>query len=248
MTNPSYPPLDTLKPVAPDLWIVDSILHHGLGPTLPIRMTVARLPGGALWLHSPTPCTVPLRAELNRLGPVRHLVAPNIAHWTLLREWQSAYPDALTWSAPGLRERRQVRRSGLRLDRDLGNTPPESWGDAFEQVVVPGGLGFHEVAFHHRPSRTVILTDLVLNLEPQKLPWAERLALRLAGATAPDGRAPIYLRAVVRAGGAPARRAAAHILSWSPERVLFTHGLPFERDATAQLRRSLRWLLPVPGR
>ena len=58
------------------------------------------------------------------------------------------------------------------------------WAADIRQVVVPGGLSFREVAFFHGTSRTLILTDLVLNLEPGKLPPLMRPLLRIAGATA----------------------------------------------------------------
>ena len=47
-----YPPLDTLKHVAEDIFIVDSLLPGALGHLLPVRMTVVRLHGGDLLLHS----------------------------------------------------------------------------------------------------------------------------------------------------------------------------------------------------
>ena len=37
-----------------------------------------------------------LIAALQPLGPVRHLVAPNIAHWTYVAGWQARFPDAVT--------------------------------------------------------------------------------------------------------------------------------------------------------
>src|SRR3712207_4556325 len=95
MASPSvtYPPLDTLKPVADDLWIVDSGPQH-MGISLPVRMTVIRLRNGDVLLHSPTRYVEALRQEIEALGPIRHLVAPNIAHWTHLREWQTRCPGA----------------------------------------------------------------------------------------------------------------------------------------------------------
>lgn len=239
----TYPPLDVLKPVAPDLWIVDSGPLHAFGLTLPVRMTVARLDTGETWLHSPTRFSFELRAAIERIGPIRHVVAPNAAHWLYVKQWQDHCPDALTWAAPGLRERGQVRRSGVRLDTDLGDRAPEAWEGEIDQKVVPGGLGFREVACFHRPSRTLLLTDLVLNLEAEKLPPLTRFAMRLAGTLAPDGRAPAQLRAVVKLNRREAARAARHLVAWAPERVMVTHGLPIERDATARLRHSLRWLL-----
>lgn len=242
-----YPPLDTLKPVAENVWIVDSG-PLGRWMRLPVRMTVVRLGSGALWLHSPTRSTPSLRAELAALGPVAHLVAPNSAHWMFAAEWQRACPDAATWAGPGLRERAAVRKSGLRLDGDLSDAPPPVWSDEIDQVVVPGGLGFREVVFLHRPSRTLVLTDLVANLEASRLPLAARTFAGLVGALAPNGRAPIYLRMVVKLRREDAAAAAIRMIGWGPERVIFAHGAWFARDGTAQLRRALDWLVEEPGR
>ena len=150
-----YPPLDTLKPVADNLSIVDSG-PLGSWMRLPIRMTVIRLSSGALWLHSPTRLTPGLRSEIDALGAVGNLVAPNSAHWMHLEAWQRGYLNATTWAAPGLRDRKAVKDAGVRLDSDLSDTPPDAWTDEIDQIVVPGGAGFREVAFLHRPSRTLV--------------------------------------------------------------------------------------------
>ena len=238
-----YPPLDTPKPFAPpDLFIVDSLLPSALGRVLAARMTVIRLPGGDLLLHSPTRFSPALLRRVEQLGRIRHFVAPSFAHWIFLPEWQRACPEATVWAAPGLRRRAQVRRSGLRLDHDLPDGTPEAWGGAMSVVIVPGGLGFHEAALFHAPSRTLVLTDLVLNLEPERLPAMLRPLIRAFGSMAPDGMPPPYLRALVRLRGRAASHAASRLLALRPERVVFAHGRCFEQDATEALRRSLRWL------
>jgi hypothetical protein len=62
----TYPPLNTLKAVASEVWIVDGpIIRFGLPwmkLSFPTRMTVIRLGSGELFLHSPTPL-VPARTE-----------------------------------------------------------------------------------------------------------------------------------------------------------------------------------------
>ncbi len=242
-TQAGYPPLDVPKPVADDVLIVDSVMPGLVGKVLPVRMTVMRLPDGGLLLHSPTRYSIPLKQALEKIGPIRHLVAPNFAHWIFLQDWQRACPDATTWAAPGLRERSQVQASGVRLDHDLSDAAPAEWGGAVGVTTVPGGLGFHEVALFHRPTRTLVLTDLVLNLEPGKLPAALRPLARLFGMTAPQGMAPPQLRGIVKLDRAEAARSASRLLKLEPERVIFAHGRWFERDGTAALRRSLRWLL-----
>lgn len=239
----TYPPLDVLKPVAENVWIVDSGPQDVGGLPLPVRMTVIRFGNGDVWLHSPTRFNAELRREIETLGPIRYLVAPNVAHWTHLKDWQRSCPAATTSAAPKLRRRAQVQASGLRLDHDLTDAPPEEWGGEIEQVVVPGGAGFREVAFFHRPTRTLILTDLVQNLEPEKLPLGTRLFAKLTGAQAPDGKAPTYLRLVIRLRRTEAKKAISRIVAWNPERVIFSHGRWFDRDGATALRRAFAWIL-----
>jgi hypothetical protein len=243
MADVTYPPLDVLKPVAPDVWVVDSGPMKAMGVIpIPLRTTVIRLPQDGMMVHSPSRLTPDLRRQIEEIGPIRHLVAPNIAHWTYLKDWQQALPEATTWAAPNLRKRAQVRASGLRLDHDLGNPPPESWPLDLEQIAVHGGASFCEVALHHRPSKTLILVDLVQNLEREKLPLLLRPFAAAAGVLAPEGRAPAYLRAIVTLGGKQAREAGQRLVALRPERVIFAHGRWFDRDAAASLERSLRWL------
>lgn len=238
-----YPPLDVPKQVADGVFVIDSVLPGLLGRVLPIRMTAIRLPGGGLLLHSPTPYSLSLNVALQAIGPIRHLVAPSFAHWSFLDAWQRACPAATTWATPGLRKRAQVRRSDLRLDRDLGEIPPPEWGDVLELTTIAGGAGFRETALFHTPTRTLVLTDLAMRLEPEKVPAVMRPLLRLFGTLAPDSMPPPYLRAIVKMGQPEAGSAALRLVGFQPERVIFAHGAWFQRDATAELRRSLRWLI-----
>jgi hypothetical protein len=205
-------------------------------------MTVLRLSSGDLWLHSPTRFTAALKAQLEQQGRISHLIAPDIAHWSFLQDWQNSLPNALTWAAPGLRERQQVQKMGIRIDHVLSDASPPEWASEMEQITVRG-LGFREVDFFHGPSRTLIMTDLVQNLETQRLPVATRIFARLNGVAAPNGRAPIYLRLIVKANKRDAAQAAARLVDWQPERVIFSHGRWFDRDGTKALKRSLDWLI-----
>ncbi len=49
-----------------------------LGLHLGTRMTVVRLSGGGLLLHSVVPMTGPLRNEVEALGTVQHIVLPDL--------------------------------------------------------------------------------------------------------------------------------------------------------------------------
>lgn len=239
----TYPPLNVLKLVADGVWIVDSGPFKALGVPLPLRMTVVRLADGGLLLHSPTDYSADLHVALEKIGPVRHLVAPNIAHWSFMPDWQSHCRDVVTWGVPGLASRRPVRKSGLRLEKVLGAEAPPEWAGQIDQIMIPGAAGFHEVAFFHRHTRTLILTDIVQSLEAAKLPASIRPVAKLLGNLAPENRAPLYLRLVIQAKYRAASKAAKALVALAPDRVIFSHGAWFETDAAAALRKSMSWLL-----
>jgi hypothetical protein len=80
----TYPPLNTLKPVCENVWIVDGpIIRFGMPwpkRSLPTRMTVIRLRSGDLFIHSPTPLVASLKAEIEREGNPRFIIGPNRLH------------------------------------------------------------------------------------------------------------------------------------------------------------------------
>lgn len=240
-TEVAYLPLDTLKPLAQDVWTVDGAPIAPMGITLPVRMSVIRLENGDLLLHSPIRYTPELAEALEAIGPIRHLVAPNVAHWTFVKAWQDAYPQATTWGVPGLRNRRQVRHAGLRIDRDLQEAPEPEWAGELEQAIVPGAAGFREAVFFHTQSRTLLLVDLVQNLQPEKLPPLTRVAMGAAAAT--EGTTARYLRAVIRWNKEEAAAKIRRLIDLNPERVVVAHGAIFDRNGADCLRRAFRWLL-----
>lgn len=237
----TYPPLDQPKPLGQDLWIVDSGPISAMGMQLPVRMTVLRLSDGSVLLHSPTRNTPELAQAIEGIGPVRHLVAPTIAHSSFLTEWQLACPAAKVWAVPGLRDRAQVRRSGVRIDADLGHIAPVEWADVVEQGLVYGAGGFCEAWFFHRPSRTLLLADLIEHLEPAKLPPLTSLLMRASAAT--HATTGLHVRAVLLLKKGEARKAVRRMIATDPQRVVFSHGMFFGEDASKRLRRAFAWLM-----
>jgi hypothetical protein len=238
----AYAPLGVPKAVAPDLWIVDGpeILFGYLGIRLPFptRMTVVRIDGG-LWLHSPIALTDPLCEALAVLGPVRFLIAPNTLHYWWIADWKRRFPDAVVHAVPGLAER---AKRPVPIDHVLGDQPPPDWAGTIDQAVVLGSL-LNEVAFFHRPSRSLILTDLIENFEPARTRrWWLRWLLRLSGAADPDGKAPFDMQFTFRRQKSALRAAVERMIGWNPERIILAHGRWYERDGVAELKRAFRWV------
>jgi hypothetical protein len=240
----SYEPLNQLKPVAGEVWIVDGpeidLRYAGLNLPFPTRMTVVRLADGGLWLHSPTEPKPALIEHVKALGSVRHLVAPNTLHYWWLAEWHALFPEAQVHAVAPLAAR--TKRDLPSFDV-LTDEPDRAWLDQIDQVVVAASL-LTEAAFYHRHSHTLILTDLIENFEPKRVHSSGlRLLMWLFGATDPDGKAPYDMQLSFWRYRKRVRAAVELMIGWAPERVIFAHGRWYESNGVAELRRAFRWVL-----
>ena len=241
----TYPPLNTLKPIAENVWIVDGpIIEFGMPwPKMgfPTRMTVIRLADGKLFIHSPTPLEASLKSEIEAIGTPGYVVAPNRIHYWWVPEWRAAYPAASVFLAPRVRE-----QAGERIAfpaEEITGTSGFPWDEEIATLPVSGDF-MSEIVFFHRKTRTLILTDLIENFEHEKLPNPlMRLLTRLGGVQAPDGQMPRDMRLTYRHNTAGLRDAVETMIGWNPARIVIAHGRWFAADGTAELRRAFRWLL-----
>ncbi len=226
-----------LRPFGPEIWLADGAETQVIGFRYPTRMAVIRLAGGGLLIWSPVALSEPLRRELQDLGEVLYLVAPNSLHHLFLGEWREAYPQARLYGAPGLGR----RRPDLVIDTELGDAPPLAWDGDLDQVVVLGNRITTEVVFFHRASGTALFTDLLQQFPPGWFRGWRALIARLDLMTAPEPSTPRKFRAAFvdrRAGRAALRR----ILDWPASRVVMAHGQPVEQGGQAFIARAFRWL------
>jgi hypothetical protein len=176
----SNPQGTTLTQIADNVYLAE----RSFFPTLPgltstdvgCKMVVVRLKSGSLWVHSPVAYDAAMRKELSALGEVKHWVTSNTEHQKWAPEWARELPDACSWACPGLRESKPhigwKRSLEELLDAPNGLTskvPPTQWEGEIElcwmrdQVPLLGKPFFNEVVFCHRPSSTLIVTDLWWN-------------------------------------------------------------------------------------
>ncbi|PAN18696.1 hypothetical protein GQ55_3G209100 [Panicum hallii var. hallii] len=138
-----------------------------------IRMTVIRLKSGGLWVHAPIAPTkecIQLLKELD--APVEHIVLPTFAyeHKIFVGPFSRKFPKAQVWVAP----RQWSWPINLPLEffgifrakplKDEDDATP--WAAEIEQKVLSSpevGIGpYVEVAFYHKPSKTLLVTDAVI--------------------------------------------------------------------------------------
>ncbi|KYC44203.1 hypothetical protein WA1_00505 [Scytonema hofmannii PCC 7110] len=241
-----YQPINTLKPVDENVWIVDgSIVRMAMyGTTIPFstRMTVVRLNNGELWCHSPIELTQALKTEIDALGSVRHLISPNKIHYAHISTWVKAYPEATAWASPGVQKRATQQKIQVTFSADLANEPPSQWANEIDQLIFRGSRFMDEVVFFHRKSATLILADLIENFEPNKVSQTFRWLLKLAGSTDPDGKAPLDLRLTFWGRKNQACQCVEQMLQWEPEKIILSHGRWYASNGAAELRRAFRWL------
>ena len=238
-----YEPLNTLKEVAGDIWVIDGPAIRFYGMPFSTRATVVRLTSGEVWVHSPTFLTEALHSEVAALGPVAHLVAPNWIHYAYVNEWQVAFPQAVSWAAPGVAARAKSRGMQVSFDHDLGAGPQAPWQRQIDQLIVEGSNAHREAVFFHETSKTLILTDLIENFELKNVAWWMRPVFRLAGIADPNGQMPRDMRATFRGHRDLLRAAVQRMIDWGPDRIILAHGRWYETGGVDELKRAFRFVL-----
>jgi Domain of unknown function (DUF4336) len=200
-------------------------------------MAVIRLSNGDLFIWSPTQLTASLKADLEALGQVRHIVAPNSLHHLFLPEWKRAYPAAQLYAPPRLRRKRE----DIVFDADLGSASIPDWAGEIDQVVMQGNLITTEVVFFHVRSGTVIFADLIQQLPVNLISGWRSVLAKLDLMTEHEPSVPRKFR-IAFVNRRAARVSLEHILAWPAERILMAHGSPVEDNARTYLRRAFGWL------
>ncbi len=188
------------------------------------RMTVLELDGGVL-VHSP------VAVEPAAIGQPRWVLAPNLFHHLHVGPWLDAGCEG--WAAAGVAD----KRSDLRFHGvvEPGRQP---FGPDVELFALQCFPFSNEVVVHHRPSRTLVVTDLVFHLAPTA-PWLTRAAFRcLCGY--PGCKTTLVERLGMRR--ALARQEIGALLALDFDRLVVAHGEVIESGGRQALAGAFSWL------
>jgi Domain of unknown function (DUF4336) len=169
------------------IWTFDQV-QGILYVVVPIRMTVVKLASGGLLVYAPVAPTGECLALVNELvaihGDVKYIILPTISgleHKVFVGPFARAFPQAQVWVTPdqwSFPVNLPLSWLGLPLGRthilpvDSGQTP---FGDEFDYAILDtidlGPGQFAEVAFFHRKSRTLLVTDSIvsISIEPPSI-------------------------------------------------------------------------------
>lgn len=156
-----------IRKIDENLWVLDS--HFvALGCKGSIRMTIVKTAQGLL-LHSPVDLSPADIKDIDALGEVKHIIAPNLFHHMHFATCAKHFPSATCWTAQGLAE----KVKNLPLHKILNASTPIFDSDDISQIEIYGHKLKETVFFHHATS-TLITADFLYNYQAEQY-WAEKI-------------------------------------------------------------------------
>ena len=219
-------PTPRIRTIAPKISTIAADQRF-MGLEIGTRMTLIELHDGLL-VHSP----IGINPDVVRaIGEPRWVVAPNLFHHLYVGPWIESGAEG--WCPAGLPEKRpDVGFQGVLTET---GTP---FGDDLLVIPMTCMSMTNEVVLLHRPSRTLIVTDLVFNLAASA-PLSTRLAFRALGGY-PGCKTTALERFAMKRDRA--RQEIAFILSQDFDRVVMAHGDVIETDGKSRIEHAFQWL------
>jgi len=225
-------------------------LAYGESVPFPLdsTMTIIRK-DGRLTLHSVAPLEDDLLKEVNKLGEVSLLLAPNLQHWLFLEGWVKAFPKADIGLVPGAFDE-DLQKKMKFLGNHQGkvfilkeNLKQQEFQNLSNKIGLQGRLlkgaplSLNEFLFYHPVSKTLIASDSFYGgySDSETPTWFARLWFKLTkSGSFRAARLPIYRTARVISHGDQEQliESAQDILGeWDVNQITFAHGTsPFNQE------------------
>ena len=221
--------------VKDQIWILEYPLQFA-AMDLWARMTIIKLDNDDLIIHDPCQIDDDIKKQIDALGVVKFIIAPGTYHHLFVTEFQKKYPNAETFICPGL----ERKRPDISFDWILGPKPDPRWDGILEPALIQGTKLIWEVAFIHKPSKTLILVDLLENIGDDyshkaglllQFWWKVILKMWNNPKAAPEYQMAWGNKKLVKI-------ALTKILSWDAERVILAHGENIEDNVNETLVKA----------
>jgi len=224
-----------LRSLADDLHAFEDVIRLPLGIRMPARSTVVRLEGDRLVLISPLAIDADRAREIDGLGEVCVIVAPNVMHDLHVGSAAARWPRARVLAPAGFE-----RKVPSLAFAPLGSAEASDLlGDELLVERVAGVPSIEESVLYHPRSRTLVVTDLVFNVHGAES-WSTRLLFRLVGAWKELTQSRSWK--LVTKDRAAASSSVARILAWDFDRLLLAHGDVVASGAHAPFAHAVRWM------
>lgn len=223
--------MSKLRKLDEKLWVLDAPFTAPGGLALGGRATIIALSGGGVAAINPVALDAAAKAELEALGSVRVILAPNAMHHLHLEAWRFAFPNAKTFVSPLL----AAKKPGLHRDGLLGEEPQALYRDDLRQLLVGGMPKLCEYVFYHPVSRTLVQTDSAFHIR-KPANTLTKIVMRLNGGYGRYGPTNLF-RFLVKDKKALAA-SLRKMGEWSFERIIVAHGDVVEHGGKDAFRRA----------
>ncbi len=229
-----------LKQIDSHLWVAEQPLKY-LGLPVGTRMTVILLSRERLLLISPINIDKETKAQLDLIGKVKFIIAPNLFHHLYLAECQQRYPQAELIATPGLEKKKPnltIDKIFFRDEISFDSELEYLLFDGFQVLIPPKIVPANEIVFFHPESKTLILTDTIFNFD-RNFPLITQLATRVLGCY--QYLRPSLLEKIAIQDKEKLKQSIQKIMAWDFQRVIMAHGNIVENNAKEQLKAGYQW-------
>ncbi|MEQ8469274.1 DUF4336 domain-containing protein [Coleofasciculus sp. E1-EBD-02] len=231
-----------LRKIDRNIWVAEQTLRY-FGLSVGTRMTVIRFSNGELAVISPIQINDQTTDQINELGNVKYIIAPNLFHYLFLSDFKALYPQAKIYAVSGLK----VKKPELYIDRVLEDNITEFLGqleyllfEGFNTFLPIGVFPINEYVFFHSESHTLILTDTAFYFD-ETFPLTTRLASKIMGGY--KKLRPSLLEQLATQEKEKVKQSVQKVLKWDFRKVIVAHGSIVEHDAKKQFKEGYEWFL-----
>lgn len=233
-----------LRKIGNNIWVAEQALKYW-GLEVGSRMTVIRLTNNELIIISPIELNKTMIDNLNVIGEVTYIIAPNLYHHLFIRKFKSIYPTAQLWVPPEF----TAKIPSLAVDKVMsdggGNILNEVdylLFEGFRIFELTGAATLNEFVFFHRDSQTLVLTDTAFHFDGNftfKTQWVAKL-LGIYGKVTPSPLEKIASKDVDKL-----ELAIKNILNWDFQKIIMAHGSIIKENGKNILKAGYERFLGV---
>ncbi|NBD17639.1 MAG: DUF4336 domain-containing protein [Cyanobacteria bacterium] len=233
-----------LREIDQDIWVAEQPLQY-FGLSVGTRMTVIRLENRELVVISPIQVDNTIIRQLQEIGTVKHIIAPNLHHYLFAENFKMLYPDAIFWAVSGLKS----KKPNLPIDKIIKDDLEQLWNgieyqfiEGFRTITFRGFDPLQECVFFHPSSRTLILTDLAFYFD-ETFPFLTRLTSQILGGY--KQLSPSVLERIATTEIEKFKNSIKKILNWDFERVIIAHGSIINENGKEKLKEGYQNFLEI---
>lgn len=168
-----------------------------------------------------------------------YIVAPNKYHYSYILDWYNHYPKAEVYLAKGVSEKLKVAVNDHFISFE--SITDTVWLKEILFTPFEGSIAMEEVVFFHKATATLIVTDLIENIEVNNLPFFYKVVFRFGDNQYPKARTSRDLRSSF-IDKKKAIESYKIMENWNPDKIIFSHGRIILEKGSEKLKEAFFWL------